>query len=101
MSNAKEIARRYRTVVSLYGHIATPEGRCWREDGGDTGLGTSGSGDVLAGVVAGLLARGARPDQAACWAAHVHAAAGLRLAAAFGPVGFLASDLAAEVPRVL
>src|SRR5438270_3716637 len=60
---AAGIARRYCAVTSLYGHVATPSGRQWREDGGDTGLGTSGSGDVLAGVVAGLLARGAAPDQ--------------------------------------
>ena len=99
-ADAREIARRYRTVVSLYGHVATPDGRCFREDGGDTGLGTSGSGDVLAGVVAGLLARGAEPDQAACWAAHVHAAAGQRLAARVGRLGYLARDLAAEIPTV-
>src|SRR2546423_1742257 len=77
---AAEIASRYPTAVSLYGHVATPDGRSWREDGGDTGLGTSGSGDVLAGVVAGLVARGAEPERAACWAAYAHAAAGQRLA---------------------
>lgn len=100
-TGAREIADRYGTVVSLYGHIATPDGRRFREDGGDSGLGTSGSGDVLAGVVAGLLARGAEPDQAACWAAHVHAAAGQRLAARLGRVGYLARELAQEVPVVL
>jgi ADP-dependent NAD(P)H-hydrate dehydratase len=98
---AAEIARRYGAVTSLYGHVATPAGRRWREDGGDTGLGTSGSGDVLAGVVAGLLARGAEPDQAACWATYTHAAAGQRLAARVGRIGFLARDLVDEVPRVL
>jgi hydroxyethylthiazole kinase-like uncharacterized protein yjeF len=100
-ADAAGIARRYGAVTSLYGHVAGPGGRRWREDGGDTGLGTSGSGDVLAGVVAGLLARGAEPDQAACWAAYVHAAAGQRLAARVGRIGFLARDLVDEVPRVL
>jgi hydroxyethylthiazole kinase-like uncharacterized protein yjeF len=99
--DAAEIARRYGAVTTLYGHVATPAGRRFREDGGDTGLGTSGSGDVLAGVVAGLLARGAEPDQAACWATYVHAAAGQRLAARVGRIGFLARDLVHEVPRVL
>ncbi len=99
--DAVEIARRYGAVTSLYGHVATPGGRRFQEEGGDTGLGTSGSGDVLAGVVAGLLARGAEPDQAACWATYVHAAAGQRLAARVGRIGFLARDLADEVPRVL
>jgi hydroxyethylthiazole kinase-like uncharacterized protein yjeF len=99
--DAAGIARRYGAVTSLYGHVATPRGKRWREDGGDTGLGTSGSGDVLAGMVAGLLARGAAPDQAACWAAYGHAAAGQRLAARVGRIGFLARDLVDEVPRVL
>jgi len=100
-ADAREIAARYRAVTSLYGHIAAPDGRAWRDDGGDTGLGTSGSGDVLAGVVAGLLARGADPRQAACWGTYVHAAAGQRLAAQVGRLGFLARDLVDEVPRVL
>ena len=64
-------------------------------------MGTSGSGDVLAGVVAGLLARGATPDQAAVWGAHVHATAGERLAARVGPLGYLARELLDETPRVL
>ncbi len=99
--DAAEIARRYHAVTSLYGHVAGPDGTAWREDGGDTGLGTSGSGDVLAGVVAGLLARGAEPAQAACWGTYVHAAAGQRLSGRVGRLGFLARDLADEVPGVL
>jgi hydroxyethylthiazole kinase-like uncharacterized protein yjeF len=95
------LARRYQAVVSVRGHTATPDGDQWREEGGDIGLGTAGSGDVLAGLVAGLLARGAEPAQAACWAAHVHAAAGQRLAARLGRTGFLARELAAEAPLVL
>ena len=98
---AAESAGRYRAVVSIRGHTATPEGDRWREEGGDVGLGTAGSGDVLAGLVAGLLARGAEPAQAACWAVHVHAAAGQRLAARFGRTGFLARELAHEAPLVL
>lgn len=100
-AGAREIADRYGAVVSLYGHVATPDGRSYRDEAGDTGLGTSGSGDVLAGIVAGLLARGAEPDQAACWATYAHAAAGLRLAARLGRLGYLARELADEVPVVL
>lgn len=98
---AADLARRYRAVVSVHGHTATPDGERWREEGGDIGLGTAGSGDVLAGLVAGLLARGAEPAQAACWAVHVHAAAGQRLAARLGRTGFLARELAADAPLVL
>lgn len=96
-----DLARRYRTVVALRGHIAAPDGRSWRDEGGDVGLGTAGSGDVFAGLVGGLLARGADPEQAACWAAHLHAAAGQRLAASLGRTGFLARELVDEAPRVL
>src|SRR5437764_1008296 len=61
---AVTIAERYSAVVSLHGHIADPDGQTWREENGHVGLGTSGRGDVLAGIVAGLLARGARPAPA-------------------------------------
>lgn len=98
---AAGLAKRYQAVVSVRGHTATPRGEQWREEGGDIGLGTAGSGDVLAGLVAGLLARGAEPAQATCWAVHVHAAAGQRLAARLGRTGFLARELATEAPLVL
>jgi hydroxyethylthiazole kinase-like uncharacterized protein yjeF len=94
---AGELARRYRAVVSLYGHIAEPDGGCWREESGDAGLGTSGSGDARAGIVAGLLGRGADPAQAACWAAYAHAVSGQRLAPRYGRTGFLARELVDEV----
>lgn len=77
------------------------EGRLWQVSTGDTGLGTSGSGDVVAGAVAGLLARGATPVQAMVWAKHVHAAAGDVLAARWGRVGFLATEVLPELPLVL
>ncbi len=49
----------------------------------------------------GLLARGVTPPQAACWATHLHSAAGDRLAARVGRLGFLARELLTELPRVL
>src|SRR4051812_22268580 len=94
---AAELADRHEVVVSLYGHIAAPDGRAWKEESGDVGLGTSGSGDARAGIVAGLLGRGADPAQAACWGAFAHAVSGQRLAPRFGRVGFLARELVEEV----
>jgi len=94
---ARELASRYHAVVSLYGHIASPDGRAWREESGDAGLGTSGSGDARAGVAAGLLGRGAEPAQAACWAAYAHAVSGQRLSPRYGRTGFLARELVDEV----
>jgi hydroxyethylthiazole kinase-like uncharacterized protein yjeF len=96
-----EIARRYGAVVSCYGEVADPSGRRWQMSTGYAGLATSGSGDVMAGAVCGLLARGADLQQAACWGTHLHAAAGDRLAARVGPTGFLARELLDELPVVL
>ena len=96
-----EIAARYGATVTCYGTIADPGGRRWRVEAGGPGLGTSGSGDVLAGAVAGLLARGADAAQAAVWATHLHATAGDRLSDRSAPVGFLARELCDELPRGL
>ncbi|WP_426503594.1 NAD(P)H-hydrate dehydratase [Dactylosporangium sp. McL0621] len=96
-AEAAAVAARYHAAVCLHGHVADPDGRVWREESGAAGLGTSGSGDVLAGLVAGLLARGARPAQAGCWATYAHAVAGQRLAPRFGRTGYLARELLDEV----
>jgi hydroxyethylthiazole kinase-like uncharacterized protein yjeF len=98
---AGELASQLDGVVALRSRIASPDGRQWIEQGGDSGLGTSGSGDVLAGAVGGLLARGADPAQAAVWAAHLHAAAGQKLSARIGPLGYLARELLDELPHAL
>jgi hydroxyethylthiazole kinase-like uncharacterized protein yjeF len=95
------VVRRYGAVVSGRGWVVCPDGRTWREEAGGIGLGTSGSGDVLAGLVGGMLARGAEPAQAAVWGQYLHAAAGDRLSAQLGRMGFLARELLDEVPRVL
>ncbi|MFL5281409.1 MAG: NAD(P)H-hydrate dehydratase [Rhodopila sp.] len=73
--------------------IAAPDGAAWVFRNGCIGLATAGSGDVLAGVIGGLLARGADPVQAAAWAVHVHGEAGQRLTQSQGAVGFLAREL--------
>lgn len=101
---ALEVARASRVVVLCGGErklLVTPDGESWLIEGGGQGLGVSGSGDVQAGVVAGLLARGAEPAQAAVWGGYLHARAGERLASSLGAVGFLARELPREVPAVL
>jgi ADP-dependent NAD(P)H-hydrate dehydratase len=99
-----ELARRSRAVVLCGGSdkfIANPDGETWWVSAGCPGLGISGSGDVQAGIVAGLLARGAEPEQAAVWGAWLHGSSGEALAESVGPVGFLARELPAVVPRLL
>jgi len=81
--------------------IATPDGEVWVVRAGGPGLGVSGSGDVQAGIVTGLLARGATPAQAAVWGGYLHARAGERLAHEVGIVGYLAREVPAQVPAVL
>lgn len=101
---ALQLAARTGSCVSAGGSItwtALPDGRSWEGSTGSPGLGTSGSGDVKAGIVAGLLARGAEPAQAAVWGSHVHGSTGDRLAASVGPAGFVARELLPQVPRVL
>ena len=91
-------------VVALKGAeswIADPDGALLHYRGGSVGLGTSGSGDTLAGIVAGLAARGASPLVAAAWGVWAHGAAGRRLARRMGVVGFLARELLAEVPSLV
>ncbi|WP_194397577.1 ADP-dependent NAD(P)H-hydrate dehydratase [Microbacterium atlanticum] len=95
--DVREIARRFDAVVNCYGTVADPDGRTWRVDEGDAGLGTSGSGDVLAGAITGFAARGIEPARAAVWAAWVHGRAGRLLGARLG-LGFLARELARELP---
>ena len=98
---AAEIARRYGAVVTSRGRITAPDGRAWEVPAGNPGLATSGSGDVLAGAVAGFLARGAAPDQGACWGTYLHATAGDRLSSSKGPLSFLASELLEAMPQIM
>ncbi|MBT2535977.1 NAD(P)H-hydrate dehydratase [Arthrobacter sp. ISL-69] len=111
-----EIAESYGAVVSCQGVIAVPAGHTtvnrgdeggqangglWEITTGYGGLGTSGSGDILAGAIAGLRARGTSDAQATCWGTHLHAAAGDRLASRLGSLGYLARELADELPGLM
>jgi hydroxyethylthiazole kinase-like uncharacterized protein yjeF len=92
-------------VVALKGRetlIAAPASRnVYCNRAGNVGLATSGSGDTLSGVVAGLAARGATPFQAAVWGVHLHARAGDELARRMAPLGFLARELLADIPALM
>lgn len=96
VADVREIAREFDAVVNCYGVVAHPDDRAWRLNEGDGGLGTSGSGDVLAGAISGFAARGVDPARAAVWGSWAHARAGARLAERIG-LGFLARDLAREL----
>jgi ADP-dependent NAD(P)H-hydrate dehydratase len=94
----------YRSIVLVKGvtsHAVHPDGRAWTYGGGASGLGVSGSGDVLAGIVGGLLARGAEPLSALLWSVWLHGSAGEALAKKIGQIGFLAREIADEIPALL
>jgi ADP-dependent NAD(P)H-hydrate dehydratase len=101
---AREATQLWCTSIVLKGavtFIATPDGCLWRHEGGGVGLASSGSGDVLAGIIAGLAARGAELAQAGVWGVVLHARAGQQLAARFGPLGYLAREIAVEIPALM
>jgi ADP-dependent NAD(P)H-hydrate dehydratase len=103
-AKAQEAAERFGAVVALKGSdtfIAGLDGLCYCNRSGNIGLATSGSGDTLAGIIAGLAARGAEPIQAVVWGVTLHAAAGDRLARKMGKLGFLARELLAEIPPLM
>jgi len=97
---AREIAARYGAVVAMKGactYVVAPDGTALRHPDGVFGLATSGSGDTLAGVMGGLLARGASTLEAAAWGVYLHGQAGVRLAKKVGPLGFLAREILDEI----
>jgi hydroxyethylthiazole kinase-like uncharacterized protein yjeF len=103
----REFCRKLRCVLVLKAHVTIihepgapgegSEGRTWIHDGMNPALGTAGSGDVLAGVIAGLLGRGLAPAQAALCGVEIHAAAGKAAAKASG--FFTSEDLLRYISR--
>lgn len=101
---AQEAARRFSATIVLKGAetwIACPRTGLLHYSGGGPGLATGGSGDVLAGIIGGLMSRGTEPRTAAAWGVWLHGEAGKRLAERIGPLGFLARELPGEVPGLL
>jgi hydroxyethylthiazole kinase-like uncharacterized protein yjeF len=101
---AAAAAREWGAVVVLKGArtlVAAPDGRLSEDPHEVPALATGGTGDVLAGLIAGLVAQGADPFQAAVTGVYVHAEAGRRLQARLGPAGLLASELLPELPLVM
>ncbi|MCL6636589.1 MAG: NAD(P)H-hydrate dehydratase [Alicyclobacillus sp.] len=97
---ARSLAQRTGAVVVLKGYrtlVADPLGRVRVNPTGDASLATAGTGDVLAGVIGGLLAQGADPWTAALAGVWLHGRAGELAGARVGPAGVMASDVAAAL----
>lgn len=102
-SVARDFARRYQVVLLLKGArtvIAAPDGRVYINTSGNSGLSSGGSGDVLSGLIGGLLAQGCDAFAAASLAAWWHGRAAELIAAKRGAVGMTASDLIHQLPQV-
>jgi ADP-dependent NAD(P)H-hydrate dehydratase / NAD(P)H-hydrate epimerase len=101
---ATDAAQQWGQVVVLKSAttvVAAPDGRALVYAGRNPALATAGTGDVLAGVIGGLLAQGCTPFDAAALGVYLHGAAGERVRADLGDAGALASDLLPELPRAI
>lgn len=104
LDHAREAARLAGAIVVLKGDdtlVALPDGRVAVSAGGAPGLATAGTGDVLAGLIAALLARGASPEHAACAGVHAHLCAGRRAGAERGHDHVIASDVIEALPAAM
>jgi NAD(P)H-hydrate epimerase len=101
---ARRVASNLELVVVLKGAptvVASPDGRVFINPTGNPGLATAGSGDVLTGIVAGLLAQGVHAVEAACMGVFIHGLLGDMLLEETGYVGFIAGDLAETIPEAM
>jgi len=100
-SLAADFAKRHGVFLVLKGAstvVAAPDGRLAVNPTGNPGMAAGGMGDVLTGLIGGLLAQGVSPWEAACLGVYIHGLAADRIVRAGRPFGFLASELAAEIP---
>jgi len=104
LAAARGLARAAKASVVLKGAgtvIAEPGGAVWINATGNSGMASGGMGDVLTGIIAGLITQGARPLDAAIAGAYLHGAAGDHLARTVGSYGYLASELTAVLPKIV
>ena len=104
LAAARSAAGMLNAVMAMKGkstYVVSPQGDALCFENGPGALGTSGSGDVLAGILAGLAARGAEPRLATAWAVYLHGNAGRRWVVRNGQLGLLAREIADEIPRLM
>ena len=101
---ARRVASEWHKTIVLKGAytvISAPDGRCRVNPVANPGLASAGTGDVLAGIIAGLLAQGLPLFDAAVLGVFLHAQAGEMVKIRLGDVGMLASDLLPILPQVI
>ncbi|MCR4404581.1 MAG: NAD(P)H-hydrate dehydratase [Candidatus Acetothermia bacterium] len=101
---ARAFAKEYNVILVLKGVptvVATPDGRCYINSTGNSGLASGGSGDVLTGLIAGFLGQGLEPWQAAVCGVYLHGLTADRLKPETGERAMIAGDLLKKLPQVL
>ena len=88
-------------VAGIHTITAAADGRAWRNGTGNPGMATGGSGDVLSGILLGLLGQGVPPLEAAACGAWLHGKAGDLCADEIGQYGMLPTDMLSHLPRLL
>ena len=95
---------KHQIYIVLKGHrtsITTPEGEVYFNSTGNPGMATAGSGDVLTGIIAGLLAQGYNPKDAAIFGVYIHGLAGDIAAEQKTEYGIMARDLITFIPQAM
>jgi len=103
LERARHWASEHACILVLkgpYTAVCLPDNQVYFNPSGNPILGIPGSGDVLSGLMGGLLAQGLSPEVAARWAVYVHGKAGDLLKAQRGERGLLATELADSLPKV-
>lgn len=101
---ARQFAQEYNVILLLKGHhtvVAGPDGRIYINKTGNAGMATAGSGDVLTGMIAALLAQGLSGFEAARWGAYLHGKAGDLAASAKTRAGMIATDIIDNIPKAI
>ncbi|HEC83348.1 MAG TPA: NAD(P)H-hydrate dehydratase, partial [Firmicutes bacterium] len=101
---SRQVAQDLGLILVLKGAptvIASPDGYVFVNPTGNQGLATAGSGDVLTGIIAGLLAQGSVPLEATCAAVFIHGYLGDMLLEEKGYYGFLAGELSERIPQAI
>jgi len=99
---ASRFAMDYKVITVLKGAgtiVALPDGRVFVNATGNPGMATGGSGDVLTGVIGGLLAQGHHAEHAACLGVYLHGRSGDLAAQATGETSLIAGDLIEKIPQ--
>ncbi|MCR4437152.1 MAG: NAD(P)H-hydrate dehydratase [Clostridiales bacterium] len=104
IETAREFSAKWGTITVLKGArtvIASPDGEVFINPTGNSGMATGGTGDVLTGIIAGLVAQGLKPLEAAVAGVYLHGLAGDNTAEIKGEHGLIAGDLVEQLPHVM